>query len=97
MDRCELSQGRYKVSLYVQHQPKDRPYHAQIGSHHDIIADVNGVAKVMEKAPWVGTDQPFEGELCEHELQFLGGLPGKTYPAVWEFTVEALDPKPAKA
>lgn len=91
MNRCELSQGHYKVTFRVLHQPEDSPYHAQIGSHHDILSVVNGVSKVMEEAPWVGTEQPFEGELCEHELQFLNGLPGKTYPGVWEFTVTPLN------
>lgn len=88
MHRCQTSKGKYRVTLMVLHQKE--PYHAQIGSHHDVLAVIDGKQTVMEEAPWVGTEKPFEGELCEHEVQFLGGLPGKDYPMHYEFTVEEL-------
>jgi hypothetical protein len=73
----------------VLHHPE--PYHVQIGGHHDVLAVSDGNQFVVEAVPWVGNEQPFEGELCEHELQFLNGMPGKDYPPQYEFTVEELE------
>ena len=89
MHRCETSQGRYRVTLMVLHH--DEPYHVQIGGHHDVLARVDGKQVVIEEAPWVGNEQPFEGELCEHEIQFLNGLPGKDYRPEYQFTVGKLN------
>jgi hypothetical protein len=89
MHRCPTGpKGKFKVELMVLHH--DEPYHVQIGSHHDVIAHVDGRARVMEHAPWVGNEHPYEGELCEHELQFLDGLPGKDYRPEYKFTVTPL-------
>jgi hypothetical protein len=88
MHRCEQSLGTYRVTLMVLHHKE--PYHVQIGGHHDVRAMVNDKMVTMEEAPWVGNEKPFEGELCEHELQFLNGLPGRDYPANYEFTVTKL-------
>lgn len=85
MLRCEDSAGVYRVSLIVLHE-KD-PYRVQILGHHDIDFEKDGV-KFFELAPWVGTTEPFEGELCTHEYQWLNGVPGKEYPRYWEFRVE---------
>jgi len=54
------------------------------------MAVVGNDRRMIEEAPWVGTEKPFEGELCEHEIQFLNGLPGRDYSATYEFTVEKL-------
>ena len=89
MLRCELGKGRHRVNFMVLHHPE--PYHVQIGSHHDVLASVEGKQVVVEEAPWVGNEHPFEGELCEHELQFLNGIPGKDYKTHYEFTVEKLN------
>lgn len=88
MLRCESPAGHYRVTLMALHHPE--PYHVQIGGHHDVVVVGDG-RKVVEEAPWVGNEHPFEGELCEHELQFLNGVPGKTYRPEWQFTIESLD------
>jgi len=88
MHRCQLSLGTYRVSVRVAHHTE--PYHIQIGGHHDVMAVVGNDRRMIEEAPWVGTEKPFEGELCEHEIQFLNGLPGRDYSATYEFTVEKL-------
>lgn len=87
MQRCTESVGRYRVEVEIMHHPE--PYHVQIQGHRDIMADVDGKRVIMEVAPFVSTDAAFEGELCKHELQWLmEGIPGKTYPINWNFTVE---------
>ena len=89
MHRCGLPVGNFRVSLMVIHHPE--PYHVQIGGHHDVLASVDGQQLVIEEAPWVGNEQPYEGELCEHEIQFLNGLPGKDYRPEYQFTITPLD------
>ena len=54
------------------------------------MADIDGKRVCVEEAAWVGTEKPFEGELCIHERQWLNGVPGKDYPMYWDFTVEEL-------
>ena len=88
MHRCQLSMGKYRVEFFILHHKE--PYHVQIGSHHDILANIDGKQITLEEAPWVGNEKPFEGELCEHELQFLNGLPGRDYRPEYEFTITKL-------
>ena len=89
MHRCDKSVGNYRVSLVVLHE-KD-PYHAQIPGHRDVMADVDGKRVCLEEAPYAGTDKPFEGELCAHELAWLtDSVPGRDYPMRYDWTVEKL-------
>lgn len=89
MHRCDQSQGRYRVSLVVLHQTE--PYHAQITGHHDVVAVIDGKSTVVEEAPWVGTEKPFEAELCIHELDWLTkSIPGRDYPMHYQWTIEKL-------
>lgn len=90
--------GRYRVSLHVAHAEGE--YVVQIGAHQPIfhrgsdglaIHGDDGAALVLDQAPTVSTEKPFEGVLCEHELQFLDGVPGKDYRPEYEFTVEPID------
>ena len=41
-------------------------------------------------SPIISTEEPFEGELCAHELAFLRGFPGKHFTYKWRFTVTPL-------
>lgn len=77
-----------RVELMVLHA--NEVIHQQIGGHHDVYADGARGREMVEQAPWVGTEKPFEGELCEHELQFLNGVPGKDYKKHFLFTVTKL-------
>ena len=89
MLRCDQSAGRYRISLVVLHHPE--PYHVQIVGHHDVIAIIDGKSTLLEEAAWVGTEKPFEGELCAHEVQWLtASVPGRDYPMHYDFTVEKL-------
>ena len=98
MFRCPSgSAGRYRVSLRIANNTEET--RVQIGSHQPIFhRDSDGKAQfgddgaaiVLDQAPSVSTKDPYEGELCEHELQFLEGMPGKDYRPEYEFTVEPL-------
>lgn len=89
MLRCDQSAGRYRVTLLVLHEKE--PYHAQIVGHHDIMAEIDGKRVIVEQAAWVGTEKPFEGELCAHELAWLkDSVPGRDYPMRYQFTVDRL-------
>ena len=89
MHRCEQSAGKFRVALVALHHPE--PYHAQITGHRDIMAEIDGKRVCVEEAPWVGTEKPFEGELCIHEVQWLQeSVPGKAYPMYWDFQMEKL-------
>lgn len=90
MRRCDRSAGNYRVTFLALHHKE--PYHVQIQGHRDVVADLDGEAVLLEAAPMVGNDKAFEGELCEHEVQWLTeGVPGKAYPLNWAFTAEKLD------
>ena len=90
MQRCDQSAGKYRVSLLVLHETQ--PYHAQIPGHRDVMAEIEGKGRVcVEEAPWAGTEKPFEGELCVHELNWLkDSVPGRDYPMRYDWTVEQL-------
>ena len=89
MYRCDKPAGRYRVSLVALHHKE--PYHAQIQGHRDVMAVVDNTPTLVEAAPVAGTEKPFEGELCVHEVQWLQqSIPGKDYPMYWDFTVEKL-------
>jgi hypothetical protein len=91
MLRCAESAGRYRLSLRIAHHPE--PYRVQVIGHRDVLAADDG--RVLEAAPVVGTTEPYEGELCAHELQWLNGVPGKDWRPEYEFTIERLDPPAA--
>lgn len=95
MLRCKEGAGRFRVSLRVNHQAA--PYRVQIHGHHALFArnadgslmvGPDGTAIVVEEAPWAGVDEPYEGELCAHELQWLGGVPGKEWRPEYLWTIE---------
>ena len=98
MLRCPAgSAGKFKVSLHVANHKE--LYRAQIGSHQPVfmyganglvVQQANGNATVLDEAPAVDNFTPYEGELCEHELAFLNGMPGKDYKMNYEFTVEEI-------
>lgn len=94
MQRCEESAGKYRVTLEV-FRAKE-PVRVQIMGHADLVSyrDPNNPRyedrHVVEAAPTVGTEEPFEGELCVHELAFLNGEPGKDFNLLYDFTVEEL-------
>jgi hypothetical protein len=55
------------------------------------MADVDGKRVCLEEAPWAGTEKPYEGELCVHELQWLNeAVPGRDYPMRYNWTVVKL-------
>ena len=90
MIRCDMSAGRFRVTFTVMHATE--PYHVQIVGHHDIfmLNPADGRPRLVEAAPVAMTEQPWEGELCEHELEWMNGLPGKAYPAFYHFKVDPL-------
>ena len=87
MHRCSQSAGNFRVTLRIAHHSE--PYHVQIMGHQNVYAQVdNGSRILLEEAPIATTEQPFEGELCIHELAWLEqGVPGKDYRPEYEFTV----------
>lgn len=97
MLRCAESAGRFRVSLHIPYHPE--PYRVQVLGHRDLLAHnqdgstivgPDGNPVVIEAAPVVGTTEPYEGELCVHELQWLNGLPGKDWRPEYEWTIETL-------
>ena len=99
MLRCpQAPAGRYSVKLHVANAKV--PYRVQIGGHQPIFFyESNGLVRlkedgsstILDQAPTVGTEEPFEGELCPCEVAWLGGVPGFDYRRDYEFTVERLD------
>ena len=91
--------GRYRIALRVANHPE--PYRVQIGGHSPVfqftsagtaVFGEDGAAVVLDGPPAVSNDEPFEGELCEHELWFVEhGIPGRDYRPEFEFSVEHLD------
>lgn len=89
MLRCNESAGRFRVTFLALHE--EDPYHQQIIGHRDVyLPNVDGSFKLIEAAPIAKTEEPFEGELCVHELAWMNGLPGKDYPRNFKFTIEKL-------
>ena len=89
MHRCTESAGRFRLSLRIAHHPE--PYRVQVVGHRDVWAEVNGAQQLIEAAPVVGTTEPYEGELCVHELQWLNGVPGKDWRPEYEFEIVPLN------
>ncbi len=52
----------------------------------------NGEPVVARKCPQVSNKTPYVGELTQHELDWVSGLPGMNYNVCYRFTVT-----PAKA
>ena len=90
MIRCDKPAGRFRVTLTVMHATE--AHHQQIMGHHDVLMPnpSDGSMRLVEAAPVAMTEKPFEGELCQHEVQWVQGLPGKEYPAYYHFKVEPL-------
>lgn len=44
--------------------------------------------KIHLDTPFLHTDHPYVGPLCEHELEFFKGQPGFDYSAYWRFEVK---------
>lgn len=89
MHRCTESEGRFRVSLRVANEKG--PYRVQVIGHRDVLAEVDGVTRVVEPAPVVGTTEPYEGELCTHELAWLNGVPGKDWRPEYEWDIQPLE------
>lgn len=87
--------GKFKVELLVLHSKEE--VRVQIGSHHDVfqygpdglgVREPDGTTRVLDAAPTVSTKEPFVGELCPCEFDFLSnGVPGKDYRPEYQFTV----------
>ena len=89
MLRCDKSSGQYKVEFISLHaKEKER---VQILGHHDLfLIHDNGDRVLVEAAPYVDSDELFKGELCEHEVQWLAGTPGKDFRLDYKFIVTKL-------
>ena len=84
-----VAPGRYRVSLRIPHHKE--PYKVQIGGHGPVYVEAGGVRQLAEEGPTVSTTEPFEGELCLCEVQWLTeGVPGRDYRPEYEFTVKKL-------
>lgn len=103
MKRCSQSAGFYRVTFRVANAKVERQL--QIVGHDHIFAldegrlrrDVNDAPIIIELAPILSNQTPFEGELCAHELEALQRHPeNKIYPLHYEFTITPLK-KPADA
>lgn len=90
MNRCE-SAGKFHVEFQewgwvdgrmqnAGHMQLELPQHAWS-------------AETRDGSPIISTEEPYEGELCEHELVFLGGFPGKHFNYKWRFAVTPLNGK----
>lgn len=87
MTRCE-SAGKFRVEF------------SEMGLVDGVRASVGHMKYVMHQhafdaetrdgSPILDTDDPYEGDLCAHELDFLHGFPGKHYNYKWEFVVTPL-------
>ena len=90
MIRCEHSLGNYRITLHTMNEPEE--FKVQIPGHNPVWVDADtATARVVDQGPVVSNFTPFEGEICEHELDYLKtGVPGTTYPKNWEFKVEKL-------
>lgn len=87
MFRCNMPAGKYKVDLMIAHEPNPQ-YTVAIGGHQAKFTDDG---QLVEAAPFVIPGVTWEGELCEHEVGWLDGLPGHAYPAKYIFNVEKME------
>lgn len=88
MRRCDEPAGRYRVEFqYVDNNGRvqDYPVNVPIGEHEDFED-----AAPFEAAPRLSQSEPFEGELCIHEVVWLAMPPGQAFNRHWQFTVTKL-------
>ena len=93
--RCPAgSAGRFRVTFHMANNSE--LYRIQIGGHNPVflygpnglgVLKANGESTILEAPPVVDNETPFEGVLCEHEVAFLHGIPGKDFRESYEFTV----------
>lgn len=90
MLRCNDSAGRFRVTFTALHV--EHPYHLLIPGHPDLFVPnpADGVPRLLEAQLMLTTAHPFEGELCIHELGWFDGVPGRAYPANYDFKIEKL-------
>ena len=95
MLRCDRSVGRYEVILEHLNKPyggsKVEEMVADIGDHQEVYAIIDGQKVLVEDAPRVSQYNPYIGELCEHEVDWLSYVPGTTYSRYRRYTVRRLD------
>ena len=89
MLRCVKSVGYFRITFTALHETP--PYHVQIIGHHDIYITLpDGRVQFIDGSPVVGNEKVWEGELCEHEISWMKGLPGREYKASYDFKVEKI-------
>ena len=105
MLRCE-SVGNYKVTFRFLDNDGGRVengYNAPIGPHENIWKIVStdrlvenydppleGAVELLEAEPRVTIDTPYEGELCQHELDYLTSIPAYKYNRHWRYAVKEI-------
>lgn len=98
MQRCidqdgkeNRSAGRFRVTLLTINEPEE--FRQQLIGHPPVWVDAGlPTARVIDESPAVSNKEPWEGELCTHELNWLNtAVPGTTHPKNWAFKVEKLD------
>lgn len=75
-------------------------YNAEIGEHGDTyqmqpnntpVRDAAGQPVVAEAGPRVTEAQPYVGELCAHELDWVRQVPGRVFARQRRYTVRRLE------
>ena len=91
MQRC-TSAGVFRVIMLHQNQDEERRQY--LGAHADLYEErlENGKVEraLVEASPIFSSAEPFEGELCEHELMALR-TPTKFVSPELIFRIEKID------
>ncbi len=92
--RCE-SVGKFRV-VFIELGKDDEGNLIPFG-HMKLTMPQHGFdAEVRDGSPILDTEDPFEGELCDHELRWLKGYPGYEYNYHWRFEITPLGAKKQK-
>jgi hypothetical protein len=99
MHRCDQSVGAYRVRMTTVRYDDDEGAMVD-GENVGFKLEIPAHAFDMETrdgSPVLVQNEPWEGELCVHELRWLRGMPGVHFNHGWRFEVTPLDePKSAK-
>ena len=97
MLRSEKSAGNYRVTMHIPHA-KELRHVLVVGPGHVYAYDENRMRRnaddspiILELAPILSNQEPWEGELCDVEYEGLVNHPAnKIYPFHYEFDVQKL-------
>mgnify|MGYP001617588943 FL=1 len=89
--RCDYKVARYRVIFRCMTRDPETFEVIDGGPSMKLMMHQHSFdVETRDGSPILSTMEPFEGELCGHEVEWLRGYPGKTFNFQWRFDVELL-------